>query len=128
LGVDINLQPRSVFTAPYFHSTLHDKTAIHLTANRTVTPGGAATLVTDKNRPTLLIQALRAGEYRHKKGDPTDIKIPDHLLNVEGKEYISLKIYFPDVDKTVEAFSFVATKDYLERLKREQSDESEAEE
>jgi hypothetical protein len=128
LGVDINLQPRSVFTAPYFHSTVHDKTAIHLTANRTVTPGGAATLVTDKNRPTLLIQALRAGEYRHKKGDPTDIKIPDHLLNVEGKEYISLKIYFPDVDKTVEAFSFVATKDYLERLKREQSDESEAEE
>ncbi len=128
LGVDINLQPRSVFTAPYFHSKDPDKSCIHLTANRTVTPGGAASLVINKSRPTLLIQALRSGKYRHKKGDPEDIKIPDHLLNAQNKEFVSLKIYFPEVDKKIEAFSFVASKDYLERLKREQSDESEVEE
>lgn len=126
LGVDINLQPRSIFTAPYLHSADRDKSCIHLTANRTVTPGGAASLV--KNKPTLLVQVLRAGEFRNKKTDPTDTPKPEHLINAPGKEFVSLKIYFPDVDKTVEAFSFVATKDYLEKLKREQSDESEAEE
>jgi hypothetical protein len=128
LGVDINLQPRSIFTAPYLHSTDRDKSCIHLTANRTVTPGGAASLVTNKNIPTLLVQVLRAGEYRHKKSDPADTPTPEHLSKAPGKEFVSLKIYFPDVDKTVEAFSFVATKDYLEKLKREQSDESEVEE
>lgn len=128
LGVDINLQPRSIFTAPYLHSADRDKSCIHLTANRTVTPGGAASLVTNKNIPTLLVQVLRAGEFRHKKSDPADTPIPEHLSKAPGKEFVSLKIYFPDVDKTVEAFSFVATKDYLEKLKREQSDESEVEE
>jgi len=128
LGVDINLQPRSIFTAPYLHSADRDKSCIHLTANRTVTPGGAASLVTNKNIPTLLVQVLRAGEYRHKKSDPADTPTPEHLSKAPGKEFVSLKIYFPDVDKTVEAFSFVATKDYLEKLKREQSDESEVEE
>lgn len=128
LGVDINLQPRSIFTAPYYHSTDHDRSCIHLTANRTVTPGGAASLVVNKSIPTLLIQALRAGDFRHKKGDPADTQIPDHLKEVPGREFLSLKIYFPDVDKTIEAFSFVASKDYLEKLKREQSDESEIEE
>ena len=128
LGVEVNLQPRSIFTAPYFHSKDHDKSCIHLTANRTVTPGGAASLVINKNIPTLLIQALRAGDFRHKKDDPIDIKIPDHLIDVPGKEFLSLKIYFPDVDNVIEPFSFVATKDYLDRLKKEQSDESEIEE
>jgi hypothetical protein len=128
LGVDINLQPRSIFTAPFFQSKDPDKSCIHLTANRTVTPGGAASLVINKNVPTLLIQALRVGDFHRKKDDPVEIKKPDHLLDAPGKEFISVKIYFPDVDKTIEPFSFFATKDYLERLKKEQSDESEVEE
>ena len=65
---------------------------------------------------------------RHKKDDPIDIEIPDHLIDAPGKEFLSIKIYFPDVDNAIEPFSFVATKDYLERLKKEQSDESEIEE
>jgi len=128
LGVDVNLQPRSIFTAPYVHSTDRDKSCIHLTANRTVTPGGAASLVTNKTVPTLLIQALRAGDFRHRKDDPADLKIPSHLLDAPDREFMSLKIYFPEVDRSIEPFSFFATKDYLERLKKEQSDESEIEE
>jgi hypothetical protein len=128
LGVDLNLQSRSIFTAPFLHSTDRDNSSIHLTANRTVTPGGAASLIVNKQIPTLLIQALRAGGYKHKKGDPVDLQTPDHLRGAPEREFISLKIYFPDVDRRVEAISFVATKDYLEKLKREQSDESEVEE
>lgn len=128
LGRDINMQPRSVFTAPYFDSKDHDKTCIHLTANRTVTPGSAASLILNTTIPTLLIQVLQAGDIRNKKGSSVDIEVPSHLKLVKGREFVSLKIYFPVVDNKFEAISFVASQDYLEKLRKEQSDESEVEE
>jgi hypothetical protein len=128
LGKDINLQPRSIFTAPYFDSLDHDKTCIHLTANRTVTPGGAASLIVNTDIPTLLIQVLQAGEIKHKKGVTDDIETPQHLKFAKGREFISLKIYFPVVNNKFEAISFVATQDYLEKLRKEQRDDSEIEE
>jgi hypothetical protein len=125
LGADINSQDRSIFTRPFFDID-QDTSCIHLSQNRSVTTGSVASLITNDSVPTLLIQSLKAGKFNHKKN--AEEIIPPHLENKSGKEFIGIKIFFPKVTKDFRAISFIATLDYLNKIMKEQEDESEDDE
>lgn len=126
LGTSMNSQPRSIFTRPWFDID-HDSSCVHLTANRTITPPGVIDYVARDDRPTLVIQSLIAGEIHHKDDNDKELVIPKHLLGVTGRKFISLKIYFPKVSRDFEVKSYIASQDYIRRLREEQADESELE-
>jgi hypothetical protein len=127
LGRNINSQMRSIFTKPFFDID-KDESCIHLAQNRSVTTGNVTSLVTNDHVPTLLIQSLVTGEIKHKKGSDPNQKIPLHLQDQKGREFIGLKIFFPKVTKDFRAISFIATLDYLNKIAKEQADESEDDE
>jgi hypothetical protein len=127
LDISMNSQPRSVFTKPWLDID-HDSTCVHLTAHRTITPAGVVDYVVSDERPTLVIQSLVAGDIHHKENDDKSIGIPKHLEGVTGREFISLKIYFPKVTLDFKVVSCIASLDYIRRLKEEQADDSEVEE
>ena len=126
LGVSMNSQPRSIFTQPWIDID-HDNSCVHLTANRTITPAGVADFITNENRPTLVIQSLIAGDIHHKDITDNMTNIPKHLVGISGREFISLKIYFPKVSRDFKVVTCVASFDYIRRLMEEQADESEME-
>lgn len=125
LGADINSQDRSIFTRPFFDID-QDTSCIHLSQNRSVTSGSVTSLITNDSVPTLLIQSLRAGKFKHKKN--SEEIIPPHLEKKSGKEFIGIKIFFPKVTKDFRAISFIVTLDYLNKIMKEQEDESEDDE
>lgn len=127
LGVPMINQPRSVFTKPWADID-HDNSCVHLSANRTITPPGVPEYVTNENRPTLVIQSLIAGETKSKDDDDPNVATPDHLKNTKGRDFLSLKIYFPKVTKDFKAVNCRASLDYLRRLREEYADDSEGEE
>lgn len=124
LGRDINSQDRSIFTKPFFDID-KDTSCIHLAQNRSVTTGSVTSLITNDSVPTLLIQSLITGKYKHKNAE---VVVPSHLIGQSGREFIGLKIYFPKVTKDFRAISFIASLDYLNKIKKEQADESEDDE
>jgi len=125
LGRDINSQNRSIFTRPFIDLD-HDTSCIHLAQNRSVTTGNVTSLITNDSVPTLLIQSLMTGKFQHKKN--ADVITPKHLENQYGREFIAVKIFFPKVTKDFRAISFIATLDYLNKIKKEQADDSEDDE
>jgi len=127
LGRDINSQRRSIFTKPFFDMD-RDESCIHLAQNRSVTTGSVTSLVTNEQVPTLLIQSLVSGEIKHKKASDPSLETPQHLQKQKGREFIGLKIFFPKVTKDFRAISFIATLDYLNKISKEQADESEDDE
>lgn len=127
LGRDINSQRRSIFTKPFFDID-RDESCIHLAQNRSVTTGSVTSLVVNDRVPTLLIQSLATGDIKHKKGSNLGSETPPHLQNQKGKEFIGLKIFFPKVTEDFRAISFIATLDYLNKISKEQADESEDDE
>jgi hypothetical protein len=126
LNISMNSQPRSIFSKPFINND-HDSSCVHLTAHRTITPAGVADYVTRDDRATLVIQSLVAGEIDLEGNNDKGTVIPDHLQGVSGREFISLKIYFPKVTRDFKVVSCIASLDYIRRLKEEQSDESEVE-
>jgi hypothetical protein len=99
-----------------------------LSANRTITPAGVVDYITNENRPTLVIQSLKAGDTHHKTDDDEELITPPHLIGVKGREFISLKIYFPKVSKNFKVVNCRASLDYIRRLREENADDSEGEE
>jgi hypothetical protein len=125
LGKDINAQERSIFTRPFFDID-QDSSCIHLSQNRSVTTGSVTSLITNDSVPTLLIQSLKTGNFKHKRN--SEALIPPHLNNQSGREFIALKIFFPKVTKDFRAISFIASLDYLNKIRKEQADDSEDDE
>ena len=125
LKFDINLQQRSIFLRPWLED--RDNTCIHLTANRTVTPGVAIELIKAQDKPSLLIQHLCAGDIYKRNEKDELIAIPEHLLNVKGREFVAIKIFFP-MTNNFKVVTCRATVDYVKKFQEENADESEVEE